>query len=103
MADPGNKFFLNLAHFAVSSQVDRRLEFYDTVLKVIKVWTRIDPGRKFKIVFSATESTCPVTVPYSKDECRPKPYKVKKICVAVIEELPGRTSVIDYNCSAIVH
>ncbi|KAL1471776.1 hypothetical protein MTO96_039740 [Rhipicephalus appendiculatus] len=82
--------FEELAHFAVSQQVDGR-EFFDTVLELVDVETQ----------FKTAESTCKITDSYSREVCLPKSREtVKDVCTAVIYDVPWlkQRSVTSFTC-----
>ncbi|KAH7972207.1 hypothetical protein HPB52_009148 [Rhipicephalus sanguineus] len=60
-----------LAHFAVSKQVENR-EFFDTVLEIVDVESQKVAGTNYRIKFKITESNCPITAAYNKATCLPK-------------------------------
>ncbi|EEC11253.1 cystatin-2 precursor, putative, partial [Ixodes scapularis] len=75
--DLTNPKFENLAHYAVSTQVEGR-EYYDTVLGILEVKTQIVDGVMFMLKFTTTQSTCKIEagVEYSKLNCHPRTSKV---------------------------
>ncbi|XP_065289864.2 cystatin-2-like [Dermacentor albipictus] len=89
-----------LAHFAVSKQVENR-QFYDTVLELVDVEIQVVQGLNYRIKFKTAESTCRVTDTYSKDLCLPKSREVvKDTCTAVIYDVSwlNRRSVSSFTC-----
>uniref|UniRef100_A0A4D5RM30 Putative cystatin iscys1 n=1 Tax=Ixodes scapularis TaxID=6945 RepID=A0A4D5RM30_IXOSC len=101
--DPTNPKFENLAHYAVSTQVEGR-EYYDTVLELLEVQTQIVAGVNYKLKFTTTQSTCKIEtgVEYSKELCQPKTNKVEAVCTAVIYTVPWQNikRVLSYHCEA---
>ncbi|XP_037499423.1 salivary cystatin-L2-like [Rhipicephalus sanguineus] len=77
-----------LAHFAVSKQVENR-EFFDTVLEIVDVESQTVAGTNYRIKFKITESTCPITAAYNKATCLPKSREtIKDVCTAAITDVP---------------
>ncbi|XP_077521139.1 salivary cystatin-L2-like [Amblyomma americanum] len=96
----GNDEFQELAHFAISRQVQGK-EFFDTVLEVTDAETQVIAGTNYRITFKTAESTCPVTQTYTKELCRPKTQTVKDTCTAVITvPLSEERFVSSYTCGA---
>uniref|UniRef100_A0A023GCY6 Putative tick cistatins 1 n=1 Tax=Amblyomma triste TaxID=251400 RepID=A0A023GCY6_AMBTT len=93
-----SEHYKELAHFAVSKQVEGR-EFFDTVLEVTDVETQVVAGTNYRITFKIAESTCRVTETYSKETCLPKTRDVKSTCTAVITEpLNNERFVHSFTC-----
>ncbi|XP_037576227.1 salivary cystatin-L2-like [Dermacentor silvarum] len=89
-----------LAHFAISKQVENR-QFFDTVLELVDVETQTVAGTNYRIKFKITESTCPVTAVYSKTTCLPKSQEtVKDVCTARIIDVPWtkERSLTSFTC-----
>ncbi|KAH7973171.1 salivary cystatin-L [Rhipicephalus sanguineus] len=96
--------FEELAHFAVSQQVEGR-EFFDTVLELVDVDTQVVAGRNYRLKFKTAESTCRVTESYSRETCLPKSREVvKDVCTAVIYDVPwlSQRSVTSFTCESTV-
>ncbi|KAL3206806.1 hypothetical protein MRX96_039891 [Rhipicephalus microplus] len=92
--------FEELAHYAVSQQVDGR-EFFDTVLELVDVETQVVAGRNYRLKFKTAESTCRVTESYRREACLPKSREtVKDVCTAVIYDVPWlkQRSVTSFTC-----
>ncbi|KAL1471775.1 hypothetical protein MTO96_039740 [Rhipicephalus appendiculatus] len=92
--------FEELAHFAVSQQVDGR-EFFDTVLELVDVETQVVAGKNYRLKFKTAESTCKITDSYSREVCLPKSREtVKDVCTAVIYDVPWlkQRSVTSFTC-----
>ncbi|KAH6926458.1 hypothetical protein HPB50_018718 [Hyalomma asiaticum] len=88
-----------LAHYAISKQVDNR-EFFDTVLELLEVQTQVVAGINYRIKFKTAESTCRITEAYSKEACQPKsPQAVKDICTAeVVEGVGNVRTILSFTC-----
>lgn len=94
-----DEHYHDLAHFAVSKQVEGR-EFFDTVLEITAVETQVVAGMNYRITFKTAESTCPVTQTYTRQLCQPRTQEVKDTCTTVIYDVPwlNETSVTSYTC-----
>nr|3L0R_A Chain A, Cystatin-2 [Ornithodoros moubata]3L0R_B Chain B, Cystatin-2 [Ornithodoros moubata] len=98
--DPTEARFLELAHFATSSQTEGR-EFYDTVVTVKEVETQVVAGMNYKLTIEISPSVCKIgEVQYSAEQCVPKDAQQKSTCVAVIYHVPwqNQKSVTSYRC-----
>ncbi|KAH6926460.1 hypothetical protein HPB50_018720 [Hyalomma asiaticum] len=89
-----------LAHFAISKQVNNR-EFFDTVLELLEVQTQVVSGIKYRIKFKTAESTCRIFDTYSKAACPPKIQVGNDICTAEIVDGPNNDRVLtSFSCQA---
>ncbi|CAN7938768.1 unnamed protein product [Ixodes hexagonus] len=101
--DPTDPRFVNLAHYAVSTQVEGR-QYYDTVLQLLEAETQqIVAGVNYKLKFTTTQSTCKVgKVDYSQELCQPKSNEADAVCTTTIYTVPWQDikRVLSYHCEA---
>ncbi|XP_064469434.1 cystatin-2-like [Ornithodoros turicata] len=100
--DPqSDSFYLELAHLAVSSQVEGK-QYYDTVVELLEVQTQTVAGTNYKLKLVAAPSNCKVGVhDYSSERCRPQNHATTKVCVAQLYHgLSGGPSLTSYSCDA---
>ncbi|XP_064484013.1 cystatin-2-like [Ornithodoros turicata] len=92
--------FLELAHFATSSQTEG-LQYYNTVVELVEVETQVVAGMNYKLKMAIAPSTCKIgEVQYSVQECVAQEGQPQSMCVAVVYDVPWQkqTSVTSFKC-----
>ncbi|XP_064469436.1 cystatin-2-like [Ornithodoros turicata] len=100
--DPlSDSLYLELAHLAVSSQVEGK-QYYDTVVELLEVQTQVVAGSNYRLKLVAAPSTCEVGVhQYSRERCTPQSDAPTKVCVAEFYHgFSGEPSLTSYSCEA---
>lgn len=99
--DPnGSPRYLELAAFAVAQQIDG-LDYYDTVLDLTRVQTKVVAGRLYRLSFTIAGSFCKIgEIEYTREHCPPSTAEPKKFCVAVVFEKrwDNVRNLTSYNC-----
>ncbi|XP_064469442.1 cystatin-2-like [Ornithodoros turicata] len=100
--DPqSNSLYLELAHLAVSSQVEGK-QYYDTVVELLEVQTQVVAGFNYRLKVLTAPSNCQIGVhQYSKERCTPQSSAPTKVCVAeFFHGLSSEPSLTSYSCDA---
>uniref|UniRef100_A0A224YCH6 Cystatin n=1 Tax=Rhipicephalus zambeziensis TaxID=60191 RepID=A0A224YCH6_9ACAR len=94
--------YMELAHYAVSTQVGNRT-VYDTVVKLVHVSTQVVGAVNYNLGFVIARSNCKIgQVAYSAKECLPV-GPAKRVCMAMIyvDPLANTKKVTSYHCFVI--
>uniref|UniRef100_G3MQ82 Cystatin domain-containing protein n=1 Tax=Amblyomma maculatum TaxID=34609 RepID=G3MQ82_AMBMU len=92
--------YLQLAHYAVSTQTENR-KVYDAVVRLVSVYTQVVAGVNYNITFTAANSNCVIGKDmYTAKKCNPA-GPVNKLCSTVLYVVPwmNTTQVTSYTCS----
>ncbi|XP_064484059.1 cathepsin L-like [Ornithodoros turicata] len=95
--------FMELAHFATSSQTGGR-KYYDTVVELLEVKTQVVAGMNYKLKMRIGPSICKIEdTQYSREQCLLQEGVPATVCTAVIYEIPwlNNRTVTDYKCEVV--
>lgn len=96
----GDPKYLQLAHYAVSTQTTNRTR-YDTVVKLTAVATQVVAGVNYKLSFFTAPSNCTISRDvYSAQQCAPS-GPVNGFCTAIVYVVVwmNTTQVTNYTCT----
>uniref|UniRef100_L7LU11 Putative tick salivary cystatin n=1 Tax=Rhipicephalus pulchellus TaxID=72859 RepID=L7LU11_RHIPC len=96
----GSPKYLQLAHYAVSTQTEGRT-VYDTVVNLTNVATQVVAGVNYHLTFTTAPTNCRIgQVQYSATHCLPA-GPVNGKCSAIVYVVPWMniTQVTSYTCS----
>ncbi|XP_077524193.1 cystatin-2-like [Amblyomma americanum] len=92
--------YLQLAHYAVSTQTQNR-KMYDTVVRLTQVSTQVVAGVNYNLTFTTARSNCTIGKDmYTAERCVPS-GPVNGLCSAIVYVVPwmNTTQVTSYTCS----
>ncbi|XP_077536603.1 cystatin-2-like [Haemaphysalis longicornis] len=96
----GDPTYLQLAHYAVSTQTANRT-LYDTVFKLTAVATQVVAGVNYKLCFLTSPSNCTIGRDvYTAQQCVPS-GPVNGFCTAIVYVVVwmNSTQVTNYTCA----
>lgn len=96
----GDPKYLQLAHFAVSTQTKYRTR-YDTVVNLTAVATQVAAGVNYKLSFYTAPSNCTIGRDvYTAKQCV-QSGRVNGLCTAIVYVVVwmNTTQVTDYSCT----
>lgn len=92
--------FLELAHYATSSQTEGR-DYYDTVVELLEVETQVVAGLNYRLKMKIAPSMCKIAEKkYTQEECVPQEGVPHTVCTAVVYEVVWQNtrSITSFKC-----